>query len=62
MGPDGLAAINVKSTVVLSEAQALNSTSRRPIHHVFDHNIIDFAFGFEYFEDFIARNFKDVVD
>ena len=26
-----------------------------PTHHVLDHNIIDFAFGFEHFEDFIAK-------
>ena len=40
--PNGFAAINVKSTVV-------------PIHHVFDHHIIDFAFSFEHFENFIAE-------
>jgi len=33
MGPDGLAAINAESAVA-------------PIHHIFDHNIINFAFGF----------------
>ncbi len=37
-----MAAINVKSTVV-------------PIHHIPDHNIIDFAFSFEHFEHFMAK-------
>ena len=31
------------------------STSRRPIHHVFNHHIIDFTFSFEHFENFIAE-------
>ena len=42
MGPNGFGAINVKSTVA-------------PIHHVFNHHIIDFVFGFEHFEHFIAK-------
>jgi len=45
--PDGLAAIHVESAVM-------------PIHHVLDHNIIDFAFGFRHFEDFIAKRFFNV--
>jgi len=32
-----------------------------PIHHVLDHNIIDFAFGFEHFEDFMAKRLFKVL-
>ena len=40
--PDGLAAIHVESAVM-------------PIHHVLDDDISDFAFGFEHFEHFMAK-------
>jgi hypothetical protein len=40
--PNGFTAINVESTVV-------------PIHQIFDDDISDFAFGFEYFEHLIAK-------
>jgi hypothetical protein len=40
--PDGVAAVHVESAVA-------------PIHHVLDHNIIDFAFGFKHLEDFMAK-------
>jgi hypothetical protein len=42
MGPDGIIAINIESAMA-------------PIHHIFDDHISDFAFGFEHFEDFIAK-------
>jgi len=42
MGPDGITAINIESAVA-------------PIHHIFGGDISDFAFGFEHFEDFIAK-------
>jgi hypothetical protein len=32
-----------------------------PIHHVLDHNISDFAFGFEHFEDFMAKRLFKVL-
>jgi hypothetical protein len=31
------------------------------IHHVLDHNIIDFIFGFKHFEDFIAKRLFKVL-
>jgi hypothetical protein len=55
--PNGFTTVHVESAVALSEAQALCSTSRRPIHHILDDDIRDFAFGFEHFEHFIAEQF-----
>jgi hypothetical protein len=36
LGSNGIAAIHIEATL-------------EPIHHVLDHNIIDFSFGFEHF-------------
>jgi hypothetical protein len=33
----------------------VGSTSRRPIHHVFNNTISDFAFSFEHLKHFIAK-------
>jgi hypothetical protein len=47
---NGVAEINVNATVI-------------PIHDVLDDNIIDIAFGYEHFEDFIAKQlFKMIFD
>jgi hypothetical protein len=40
--PDGLAAIHIEPTVA-------------PIHHAFNNHISDFAFSFEHFEHFKAK-------
>jgi hypothetical protein len=49
--PDGFAAIHIESV-----------PPSAGIHHVLNHHNIDFAFGFNHFENFLAKHHFKLTD